>query len=337
MVLIVIYVSLNLQGYNFDIFDTDKYYHAWLDKIALQQFSVSVPVDVIYHSMVHISAPEPVASLLSYSILKLVPIPAELLLHLFNVIYLSLAYAVIVRSMASSYLKVMLIILLIIGYYEFTLLYSTHRLKIAIILIQISILSASKYPILSKNMLVLSFLTHFSLFAALPILYLLRYVGFYTIRTPDVKLIIYWAVGIVVYIHCFGVYTEYDIDDIIFRLLSGFEHKMNHAGITIQILPAIFVALYLLFVFLRAISALSISSIMLYVVIIVYFSLSTFYIGSSLMIFTFYVVLSPFLLEVYSRHGAVRDRCIQYYLVPTALYGLYRGFTLAPIPILINS
>jgi hypothetical protein len=317
-----------------DIFQTDTYYHSWIDNISDEVFEYESIYKVYIYTLANISAPEPISSILILAIQSAVKISPELLIDLANVIYLCLAVLIIARSGVPWLFKIMLLLLLSLGYYEFTLLHSTHRFKIAVIMFLIYQLSSKRFPRAASIVLSLSFLTHFSLFPAIPLLYFLRQAGYQNIPSPNVRLISIFAIGVSLLIYFSALIDQADLVSFADSTVIKLENKLSHASLDIYSSLIIFGAALCSFPIFRRLEK-SFKSRHTELLAISYAAISLAVIGTSVMVFSYYSILMSIFVATYSTNQPDKQKKIISVISLLGIYSLYKGISYAPLPLLL--
>ena len=332
LLVVVILANLLISQYSdfFDIFQTDRFYLNWFEALNEIKFGVGAFSEYYTASIKEISAPEPLASIIVVGTLVLLPVTSETLFDTYSIIFLVLYLYLVTSSSMNLFIKLILIISMVIGYYEFTLMYSTHRLKIAVILVLMSLITQYKYSRLSDNLFAASFWVHFSLFSIIPILFILKWYGFRFIKVPKLFHLSIWGVGV---FSILVVSSFYDDG----TLLTGYgylglEGKLKHVNIDeeqfIMYLTLSILIGYVISLFKDKLK------LLLLLIAMLYFVGSLLVVGTSVLLYTYYVLMIPILVSVYSYCGSSHRILIAVAILPMVLYSLYRGFQLAPVPII---
>lgn len=318
-------------GENVDIFWTDVNYLNWIDRLHDLPFELA-SIPSIYASSFLISAPEPTASYLTYLLCLAVPdLPLNYYLDIYNILYIILFFLLLYRFELPGYLRLLLVIALSFGYYEFTALHSTHRFKLALMLLMVSLLLRERKPLLAKNITALAFMTHFSLFAILPFLYLTGKRVLKGVEPPSFNLILTWAAiyyGIILVL----LTSSGDVEHYDEMVRIHVANKMTHAQLDISdlsyLIGASFLGLYLLN---RMVSYLG--RYMLIVSSSVYLASILVVVGTSTLLFSIYMMLAPIFVTSYGTESVIGKRFILAFLIPLAIYSMFKGATLAPLPL----
>lgn len=333
--LVVYFSKIILLGESIDIFMTNENYLNWIEALHDIPFEIA-SIPSIYTSSFIISAPEPIASYLTYLLCLAVPnLPLDYYLDIYNILYIVLIFMMLYRFELPGYLKFLLAIAVSFGYYEFTALHSTHRLKLALMLLMAALLLRERKPLLARNFTALAFMTHFSLFAILPFLQLLGKRVLKGVEPPSLRLILVWAAifysGIVLALLVGGGDLEY-FDDMV-KLHVG--NKMSHAKLELSYLGYLIIAYIVVFYAAnRTIDYFDKKYLM--VSSIAYLGAILVVVGTSTLLYSLYVILMPILVAAYGKESVIGKRFIVAFLIPLAIYSLFKGATLAPWPLYVE-
>ena len=327
------YFKVIAIGSSLDIFDTDKFYYNWMESIKVIPISFDSISSIYFSSLKFISAPEPVSSYLTFIVYNLFPnLTGGLYLHILNLLYITLSIFLIFKSKISPYLLLLLLISLSIGYYEFTVMHSTHRFKIAVILILVSMLIRKDYPRLSQSVLGLACLTHFSLFAMLPVLWFLGRAGFSSAPMPPFLSIAILGLAFASSIIFSEVSNDGDMEAFEDTVLIFISNKLGHAGLDIEATLYILLVVIFLMPFINRI-LLRIKRRIIVYLLGIYLLFALLVVGTSTLLFSFYLMLTPIFISIYSEQSVVNKRYIFIFVSIICLYSIYRGFNLAPMPL----
>lgn len=359
-VLIFYYFTVVICGDNLDLWGATKFYYQWVENISELGNGISTIFQTYPLTLANISAPEPSAGFLMYLITRFID-SAHSAIHFVNVLCLIFVCGFIGKSIKNIWLLLLLIITISTGYYEFVLIHMTHRFKIAILFLMVSMYYSRKKKKLADIFLWLSFTAHLSMLFAAPIFLLFRKLNFKNIPKLSFSkyhLIVISSVMLLIAIKGFeGLASSsstlvegYDhfklgmsrkmvagsgIDTDYFWKLGEEFQWMSFFGVVLImtiLIVLIFLKEFMLFFRGREIipKKVWVVSLLNYVI------LSLLFIGTSRLLMVYYIIFSLILVTNFTR---LSSKVKLYYLgffSPLFLYNLANGFYKGPISIIIE-
>ncbi|MDB3961737.1 hypothetical protein N9427_00985 [Paracoccaceae bacterium] len=229
-----------------DPYDTDKFYLAWVSGLQDVSFEHDFFKNLYLVSFQTIKAPEPITHIFMWCFGNLTSLSATTLLSLLSIFVIFLL-ASNIPTKPQEFLVTFLILLYLtsFSYYWFVLFEITHRLKLSIIFLIISITAKKyRYSNLSSLLLLLSIFTHFSVILMLPIFFYFRKYNFNGPELEEKQFLIWLLGGILFLFLLFSVFLiGEDFNDFTLLIINKLPF-INKSNLIIIIGSCIFYIFY---------------------------------------------------------------------------------------------
>jgi hypothetical protein len=118
-------------------------------------------------------------------------------------------------------------------------------------------------------------------------------------------------------------------------VLIFINNKLGHAGLDVEATLYILVAV----IFLRPIINrifLRINRQIIVYLLGIYLLFALLVVGTSTLLFTFYLMLTPIFISIYGEQSVINKRYIFIFISTICFYSIYRGINLAPMPLFFD-
>lgn len=346
LVFFLYFITTYYGGAALNIWGANTYYDNWVFEMSklssgLPEFFGSYSVNLS-----EISAPEPISGYILYLITRFTS-SSTVAFNILNTIFLYYLTFFALKTFRNKVLFILMISLIVFGYYEFILLQMTHRFKISVLFFMVSVNFVEKNVRLAEWLLVAALLTHFSLLAIIPLLFFFRKLDLPVVPRLSIKKLVQ-SVIILTFCSLYGLrntdlmqsgkrYGDYD--DLALVMFQAKFTKLsflasNYIMYSIIIL-IVLVALYLMHRNKNRwrkrelnIFSLSASIIYIFVTLIV--------VGTSRLVQVYYIVPLIIYLANYESTGYVKRRYYLLCLAPFILWNMSKIFSHGPLPIFYN-
>ena len=319
------------DGY-LDIYGATIFYYNWVDEIAKLQFSLSGLAETYNVTLKEISAPEPISGILVYFITSFIKVSTNVF-HLINVLVLILFAYFIKNTFKEKVLFALMFIVVITGYYEYVLLHMTHRFKISLLFLMLSLYFANKKQGLSEALFVFSLLSHFSMIAILPMIFCLRRLGFTVLPRFSVKKSVA-TIGIVSLVYIFNAFEGSDTE----YLTLIFFNKFNQSSLPNQAVFTLISLLLFYGIFKKFFNRFNIFGPLFYLgALFIYIVLSLSFIGTSRLLMVYYITFLLIYLANYPYFSPRKRTVIFALFSPLFFYNFINGFIKGPIAIVYDA
>lgn len=177
VIIVLYFFFVHILGERLDIFSTAIHYHRWMEALHAIRLDNQSLFNIIDSTRATIAAPEFFSGILMWPLARLFSQP-EAPFTAANILYLLSLFWLIKKGEVNLAIKIVLFLALAIGYYEFINLHVTHRQKIALIFLIWSFTLVENHRRLSDASLILSIGCHLSIILTLPLIFLMRKIGF---------------------------------------------------------------------------------------------------------------------------------------------------------------
>lgn len=331
LVVVIYGIVVNVGAGKLDLYGATIYYYNWADEISKLGFSFSELAETYIVTLKEISAPEPIPGILVYFITSFIKLSTNVF-HFLNLLVLILFAYFIKNTIKDKVIFSLMFLVVATGYYEYVLLHMTHRFKIAILFLMLSLYFINKKKGLSDILYIFSLLSHFSMIPTLPLVFMLRRLGFTILPSiSSKKLILTAALLSIVYIPNIldGSDTEY--------LIYIFLTKFNQSFLFIEV---IYAAIFLLLVYgisIKFINRLkSFGALFWLGALFVYLVLSLSIIGTSRLLMVYYIWFLLIYLANYPFFSQKKRIIVFMLFSPLFFYNFINGFIKGPVSIVYN-
>lgn len=322
---------VNVGAGYLDIYGATIFYYNWVDEIVKLQFSLSGLAETYNVTLKEISAPEPIPGILVYFITSFIKVSTSVF-HFINVLVLILFVYFIKNTFKDKVLFTLVFIVIVTGYYEYVLLHMTHRFKISVLFLMLSLYFTNKKQDLSDVFFVFSLLSHFSMVAILPMMFFLRRLGFTVLpRFSGKKLVATMVIVSLLYI--FNAFEGSDLE----YLTLIFFNKFNQSSLPDQLVYTLISLFFVYSIFRRFLNRFNIFGPLFWLgALFIYTVLSLSIIGTTRLLMVYYITFLLIYLANYPFFSPRKRTVIFALFSPLFFYNFINGFIKGPITIVYD-
>lgn len=336
------FFTIHIAGDKLDLYGAVVYYLNWIENIAsLDGVSILGLVQSYNFSNSDLAAPEPVPGAFIYLITRIVTNPYTVL-DILNVMVLYLMVDIIFSSIRNRLLLAVLVLALLTGYYEYVLLHMTHRFKISFLFFLSSVYFLKKKPRLSSLFYILSIFSHLSMLTIIPILFLLKRLGFRDLPSLSIRYT-FFLLGIVVLFYKFNFahFNQYYINRIWGGKFSFLNLESELLFDAIPYIPFILISIGLLYKFYSKIEIhierlLTHSDLFWALLLLLYCVFTLSLIGTSRLLMLYYLCFLIMIVSNFNFFNIRRRQAVVICFAPLFFYSLFNGFLKGPMAILYD-
>ena len=341
-IMIIYAFVVNVGEGKLDLYGATIFYYNWVDEISKLGFSSLELAQTYNVTLQEISAPEPIPGIFVYFLTIFIKVSTHVF-HFINLLVLLLFVYFIKNTIREKVIFFLMFVVVTTGYYEYVLLHMVHRFKIAVLFLMLSLYFVNKKQGLSDSFYILSLLSHFSMIPTLPLVFLLRRLGFNILPSfSSKKLILTVGLLAIAYISSVsgsglrglrGLSDVTDLDYLVYIFLS----KFNQSTLAIEL---VYGAIFLLLAygisrpFLNRFK--SFGSLFWLGALFVYLVSSLSIIGTSRLLMVYYIWFLLIYLANYPFFSHKKRIIVFMLFSPLFFYNFINGFSKGPVSIVYN-